>query len=109
MGNKTVIVVFVLAILIFGAVLYFRVFAPDTDFTGGKKTTGNENKTKLENCQQLCLNRGYGRGECWRGNMPEPSRTCAEQNGTVLTRMNTAIPDCQYQSETQAEVCCCFK
>ncbi len=106
MTGRAVFVVVFIALLVFGAILYFSEFAPSSGTTTQKNT--NTAPAQHENCNQRCINRGFAKGLCLRGTAAESASVCVNQQGTAITNTNIPIPDCNYQTDAQIGVCCCL-
>lgn len=106
MTTRAVIAVVFVALVIFGGILYFSEFAP-SDPTSAHKNT-NTAPVMHDDCNQRCINRGFTEGQCMRATAAESVSICINQRGTAVENINIPIPDCDYQTEAETDICCCF-
>ena len=106
MTSRAVIAIVFVALVIFGGILYFSEFAP-SDISPTYKNT-NAAPVIHDDCSQRCINRGFAEGQCMRATATESVGICVDQQGTAVENTNIPIPDCNYQTEAETDVCCCF-
>lgn len=106
MGIRGTIASFIIAAMAFLVIYYFM---NDGDLTNWFEKNNNNSEKVTPSCRDACIDDGYFKGECIKGDSTLKSQNvCTDRNWVDLGDRSLKLSDCDFKAFAAWEVCCCY-